>query len=169
MTQLLTIAQILQPQFMFHHDLPIVIDTGASNSISPIGSDFVGFIQKSDLSTLKQVNGTTPVAGQGNVQWNVEDFYGTRRSIITEAYFVPDAQIRLFSPQVYISTHPTAKLSLNSKGIDLTLKCGTVLHFPISKGNNLPFMLTQAVLDKRRNLIIQLVCNNWNRNILLGC
>ena len=76
----------------------------------------------------------------------------TRRSIITEAYFVPDAQIRLFSPQVYISTHPTSKQNFNSNGIDLTLKCGTVLHFPICKGNNLPFMLTQSVLDKRREL-----------------
>ena len=67
-----------------HTDLPIVIDTGASNSISPIGSDFMGDIRKPDLETLKQVNGTTPVAGQGDVQWNIEDFYGTRRSIITE-------------------------------------------------------------------------------------
>ena len=77
-------------------DLPIVIDTGASNSISPIGFDFMGEVKKSGLSTLKQVNGTTPVASQGGVQWNIEDFYGTRRSIITYAYFVPEAQIRLF-------------------------------------------------------------------------
>ena len=99
MTQPSTIARIFTIAIYVssrNTDLPIVIDTGASNSISPIGSDFIGEIKKSDLSTLKQVNGATPVAGQGDVQWNIENFYGTRRSIITEAYFVPDVQIRLF-------------------------------------------------------------------------
>ena len=37
-------------------EFPIVIDTGASNSISPNASDFVGMIQRSDLASLKQVN-----------------------------------------------------------------------------------------------------------------
>ena len=55
-------------------ELPIVIDTGASNSISPNASDFVGVIQKSDLASLKQVNGTTPVCGEGDVSWDITDF-----------------------------------------------------------------------------------------------
>ena len=74
-------------------DLPIVIDTGASNSISPKASDFVGMIEKSDLASLKQVNGTTPVCGEGKVCWKIEDFNGTRRSVTTEAYYVPSATI----------------------------------------------------------------------------
>jgi len=42
------------------------------------------------------------VCGKGEVFWDIEDFYGTCRSVITDAYFVPSATIRLFSPQVYI-------------------------------------------------------------------
>jgi hypothetical protein len=81
-------------------ELPIVIDTGASNSITPIPTDFVnGIIHKADLQSLTQVNGTTPVCGQGPVQWPIEDVVGTRRTITTDAYYVPDAGIRLFSPQ----------------------------------------------------------------------
>ena len=54
-------------------DLPILINIGASNSISPISSDFVGITNKSDLASLKQVNRITSVAGQRNVKWNIKD------------------------------------------------------------------------------------------------
>ena len=74
-------------------ELPIVIDTGASNSITPCPGDFIGEIKRSRLQSLKQVNGTTPVCGEGNVVWNIEDFYGTRRSVTTASYFVPSATI----------------------------------------------------------------------------
>jgi hypothetical protein len=76
-----------------------VTDTGASNSITPITSDFVhGIIHKADLQALSQVNGTTPVCGQGLVKWPIEDVDGNRRTITTDAYYVPGAGIRLFSP-----------------------------------------------------------------------
>ena len=88
-------------------ELPIVIDTGASNSITPTTTDFTGTIRRSSLQSLKQVNGTTPVCGEGEVLWDIEDLYGTRQSVITDAYFVPTATIRLFSSQVYIDTNST--------------------------------------------------------------
>jgi hypothetical protein len=59
-------------------ELPIVIDTGASGSITPIASDFVNGIHKADLQSLNQVNGKTPVCGQGLVKWPIEDVNGTR-------------------------------------------------------------------------------------------
>ena len=124
-------------------ELPIVIDTEASNSITPCPVDFIGEIQRSRLQSLKQVNGTTPVCGERNVLWDIADFYRTRRSVTTASYFVPSATIRLFSPQVYIETNDTAKMTLDRSGLQLTLNCGSVLHFSINLSNNLPFMLTQ--------------------------
>jgi hypothetical protein len=53
-------------------ELPIVIDTGASGSITPIASDFINGIHKADLQSLNQVNGKTPVCGQGLVEWPIE-------------------------------------------------------------------------------------------------
>ena len=67
-------------------NLPIVIDTG------------VGLINKSDLASLKQVNGTTPVSGQGNVKWDIEDFYGTRRLVMTEALSIVEFRRSLLCP-----------------------------------------------------------------------
>jgi hypothetical protein len=132
-------------------ELPIVIDTGASSSITPIATDFTTEIAKADLQELKQVNGTTAVCGQGTVLWPIEDVDGVRRSITTDAYYVPDAGIRLFSPQDYIRKNKTAKLVCNCDGICFTLKCGTVLRFPFNKSNNLPFMLTQESLRKQKD------------------
>jgi hypothetical protein len=57
-------------------ELPIVIDTGASSSITPIASDFTSEIGKADLQELKQVNGTTPVCGKGIAEWPIEDVEG---------------------------------------------------------------------------------------------
>ena len=48
-------------------DLPIVINTGASNSITPNPSDFLGEIKRSSFPSLKQVNGTTPVYRESDV------------------------------------------------------------------------------------------------------
>ena len=79
--------------------------------------------------------------------WNIEDFEGTRRCIRTKAYYVPEASVRLFSPQVYIGNDDTAKLVLDKNGTHFTLTDGTVLHFPVGKGNNLPFMLTEATIS----------------------
>jgi hypothetical protein len=133
-------------------ELPIVIDTGASNSITPIASDFVdGILNKADLQSLKQVNGTTPVCGQGEVNWDIEDVEGTRRRINTDAYYVPDAGIRLFSPQVYINANKNSSMQIDSDGILFTLQCGTILRFPFNQSNNLPFMLTETSLRSRKS------------------
>ena len=61
---------------------PVVIDTGTSGSITPLGSDFVdGIINKADLKELNQVNGSTDVCGQGMVSWEIEDINGVQRSM----------------------------------------------------------------------------------------
>ena len=48
---------------------PIIIDTGASDSLTPLSSDFKNnLIQSTDLKSLKQVNGSTQVCGAGMVE-----------------------------------------------------------------------------------------------------
>ena len=74
-------------------ELPIIIDTGASQSISPIPTDFDGPIVAPDVSSLNQVNGTAAIAGFGTVAWHVEDYEGTQRCIRTKACYVPEASV----------------------------------------------------------------------------
>ena len=77
----------------------------------------------------------TTISGEGKATWLIEDFNGVTWSLITTAYYVPGATIKLPSPQVYIEENLTkSSLFLDSKGITLTLTCGTILRFLFKKG-----------------------------------
>ena len=77
-------------------ELPIVIDTRALRD----------FIDEPGVPDTKSICGltdaTTEVLGLGKVNWDIEDVNGIRCPLVTAAYFVQDATIRLFLPQVYI-------------------------------------------------------------------
>jgi hypothetical protein len=70
-------------------ELPLVIDTGASCSITLIHSDFISTIQPSDVPVLNNITGTMAVVGQGTIEWNIQDANGIVKPIQTSAYYVP--------------------------------------------------------------------------------
>jgi len=131
---------------------PIVIDTGASCSVTPNIHDFITTPTSPDEISMEGLNGEkTAVVGEGTIQWDIEDIHGTRDHIETFAYYMPKANVRLFSPQVYVTEqadqqNPHCELRLNSKGTTLTLANGTELQFPFQQGSNLPIMLTHKAL-----------------------
>ena len=133
-------------------ELPIVIDTGASCSITPLLSDFTSSPTTADTKSLGSLtSASTTVTGQGPIEWKIEDMNGVCRPLPTTAYLVPEATVRLFSPQIYIKENPhTASLYLNATDITLTMACGTLLKFPIQEGSNLPIMLTRDALSQSR-------------------
>ena len=81
--------------------LPIVIDSGASCSLTPNKNDFIGDIRPATINELRGLSNTTKVLGVGTVEWTIRDVFGAVRTLKTEAYYVPEANIRLFSPQTY--------------------------------------------------------------------
>jgi hypothetical protein len=144
----------LQQLVIYHSDkpdeLPIVIDTGSSCSLTPIYSDFIGTIDPSDIPTLNNISGKTPVVGQGIIEWNIQGVRGIFKPIQTTAYYVPQATIRLFSPQAYIAANSTntSEMILKKNSLNQVLHCGTRLQFPINRQSNLPLMLTEAALNR---------------------
>jgi hypothetical protein len=84
-----------------HPEFPIVIDSGASVSVTPHIRDFRGPLQKCPTKSLDGLSSKTEVLGMVKVTWEVKDFYGVKMTITTMAYYVPTANIRLFSPKVY--------------------------------------------------------------------
>jgi hypothetical protein len=52
-------------------ELPIVIDTGASFSVTPTISDFCGPIKPADLLSLKGLKDSVTVCGMGPVKWEI--------------------------------------------------------------------------------------------------
>jgi hypothetical protein len=71
------------------HDIPIVIDSGASKSLSPFRSDFVSF--KHQSSTISGIGAQSEICGIGTVCWKVVDQHGLTDVIETQAYYVPPA------------------------------------------------------------------------------
>jgi len=55
-------------------DVPIVIDSGPSQSITPMTSDFIG---KSHMDEpIQGLSATTRIKGIGTIRWNIRDSRG---------------------------------------------------------------------------------------------
>jgi hypothetical protein len=78
------------------------------------------------------------------VIWEVQDFYGVKRVITTMAYYVPAANIRLFSPKVYFDEQNGGSYQMKKGITTLALGDGTPLTFPYQPGSKLPMMLTSS-------------------------
>jgi GAG-pre-integrase domain len=122
--------------------MPIVFDTGASCSISPLREDFIGDLEKPMYATVKGLKGEIKVVGQGIVEWSIFDMDGVVRRIRTKALYIPEGNIRLFSPQVYFQEHMKGHAKIGATGLSWTLSDSTILRFPYAGGSNLPIMLT---------------------------
>jgi hypothetical protein len=160
------------------NELPIVIDTGASMSLSPNRNDFMGDLKAPNVSELHGLSNTTKVVGVGTVKWTVRDLFGVTRVISTQAYYVPEASIRLFSPQTYFQENDAGQLLITARRSELTLSDGSVLEFPYNCGNNLPLMLpkvivpvglsfedTQVLMDGTQLRGLMSVADEMNQNI----
>ena len=135
-------------------ELPIVIDTGASVTLSPVASDFIGPIRPSKQTHLNGLSAKTVVAGVGTVSWTIRDALGTIRRIQTEAYFVPDASIRLFSPQKHFQESDSGHLYVDKSSVTFDIGDGTRLQFPYQDGSRLPMMLTDKHFEERESCVL---------------
>lgn len=89
--------------YMFSEsDNLLVFDTGASVSISNEPSDFVSWDQRVDVPSLQGITSAATVQGSGLVRWYLQDDQGNEHCIEIHAYFVPNAKVRLLSPQRYM-------------------------------------------------------------------
>ena len=114
-----------------------MIDSGASKSITPISSDFIGQISPMD-APIQGLSSTTKIKGIGSVKWSICDSRGTSTSIETVAYFIPEADIRIFSPQACFNDNKSGSIVMDKSGTTLTLSNQLSLYFEYHKGNNLP-------------------------------
>ena len=126
-------------------EVPIIIDTGASFSVTPMLSDFVSDIQPSPIGSLQSLDAPIQVHGKGTIEWEVQDKNGTVRTIRTNALYIPTASVRLFSPQCYFDEHDLAQLHCSKQLVVLTLHDGSTLEFPWTQPCNLPHMLTSKL------------------------
>jgi hypothetical protein len=125
-------------------DAPIVIDSGASLSISPHRGDFVGDIEQLN-STFQGITTVTKIAGVGTVRWTFKDVFKTIKIIETRSYYIPDIGVRLFLPQVYFQEQQAGSYLMTSKNTVLTKADCCVLTLVYQLGSNLPMVPPSAV------------------------
>jgi len=127
-------------------EFPIVLDTGASWTVTPHINDFVGPIKPSSFNELSSLDSSIQVHGIGMVEWRVEDMNGTVRVLRTKALYVPSAGVRLFSPQSFFIDNLDGSLVCTHDRCTLNIPNGSPLEFPWQPVSKLPLMLTESML-----------------------
>ena len=106
--------------YMFDQSSDIIVfDTGASVCISNDPKDFVTWDQHVDVPALQGITSRAPVQGSGTISWSLLDDNGVSHDITTKAYFVPDAKVRLFSPQRFLRDRTSGGLVLTPNSTTL--------------------------------------------------
>jgi Reverse transcriptase (RNA-dependent DNA polymerase) len=119
---------------------PIVIDTGATVSITPVKSDFVGELRTPNDEVIKGLTSTTKIAGYGRVRWMLKDCFGDQVIVETDALYIPEAEVRLFSPQTWFQEQRAGQLLVTWQAtyLDPPGTTNQRLTFPYFHANNLP-------------------------------
>ena len=136
-------TSLLSGAYISDHDssnTPIVFDTGASFSVTPIATDFVSKLETPHVSHMSGLSNSVKIKGVGWVEWPVRDVFGRIQIVRTRAYYVPVASIRLFSPQNYFQETKSGKGEFDHESLTFTTANGHRLQFPYHPGSNLPLM-----------------------------
>ena len=80
-------------EHMTKSEMPIVFDTGASLSVTPVRCDFIAEPEKTDVENMTGLSDSVLVKGVGWVEWTVRDVFRRIHRIRTRAYWVPTASI----------------------------------------------------------------------------
>ena len=136
--------------YMFDEDSDIIVfDTGASVSISNDSKDFVTWDSSPTVPTLQGITSTATVQGSGVVRWVVRDDNGKEHTIETKAYFVPNAKVRLLSPQRFLRTRDRGAMILTPGSTTFFFDKHSPLTFHSLNNNTVGLPL--ASLHRRRN------------------
>ncbi|CAJ1944839.1 unnamed protein product [Cylindrotheca closterium] len=122
--------------------------------LTPNLEDFVTKLIACGTTSLNGLSSKIPVLGVGEVKWKVRDLHGAIKSICVNAYYVPDAQIRLLSPQSYFQQHRSSHVCFDGKQVKMTLPDGESLFFLYQPSNNLHMMLPPNCLMEEAAHII---------------
>ena len=125
--------------------MPIVINTGASTSITPVIGDFIGPLEPTPAAEIKGLNSKTHIVGKGTVEWAICNYWNVVRVVQTTAYYVPDVDIHLFSPQAnFQENEDKGQCVIHGRTTTLELPDGLRLKFPYNNLCNLPFSMFEG-------------------------
>ena len=132
---------------------PLIMDTGASSSLTPFRSDFIDYVECN--IPVKDVTKVNTVIGIGTAIYKFIDENGEEVFIPTLAYHLPETDIRLFSPQSYHQTHGGfSKVTGFVYQMTLPGRKKRVIELPIDKCTNLPLNLSPFVTKEEQQRLV---------------
>jgi hypothetical protein len=115
----------------------VIIDSGASVCITPHQSDFVNY--KVSQMKIRDLLSSNSVAGEGIIRWSMQDEHSDLVNIELLGYHIPNADVRLLSPQVLLKT--IGGFSTQTvHGVKVSLDNGINLSAAFCPHSNLPII-----------------------------
>ena len=137
-------------------EIPLIFDTGASFSVSPCLEDFISQPEplNGQVGLTDFKDDRTVAQGIGWIEWPVRDAFGRSSILRTQAYYVPNATVRLICPFQYRKEHKERDEragTFESDG-DVNLiwhdEFGNALHFVLSEAQRIPVLnLSDTVVE----------------------
>ena len=103
---------------------PIILDSGASISITPDFLDLVGPVTSpGTITQLKGIAKGLPIKGQGEVTWAVHNQLGTLWLFKVPAFHVPNIKVRLLLTSMtssLLQTYPDETITIEPTQLTLS-------------------------------------------------
>jgi hypothetical protein len=123
----------------------VIIDSGALVCISPHKSDFITYGPSG--MKIKDLSSTNKVAGEGLIQWDLQDKNGHTVTIEAFGYHIPATKVCLLSPQVIIG-EKGGHATMTEEGIDMKLDNSIGIFGKYCQRSNLPLVPMAQVKQK---------------------
>ena len=120
-------------------NVPVVIDSGASTSVTPSFDDFVRKCARLDDHKVDGFTEEAIIEGVGEVEWTVYDHHGNKGVIRTHCYCQRQRSDSLVPKPIHAII---IAMVLTKDYCLMDLKCGTKLKFIYDKYNDLPMVPT---------------------------
>eukprot|EP00804_Cyclotella_cryptica_P008162 CCRYP_004639-RA/>CCRYP_004639-RA protein AED:0.41 eAED:0.32 QI:0/0/0/0.66/1/1/3/0/424 len=120
---------------------PLIVDTGASCCITTCKDDFISYAPSA--AKIRDLSGINTVAGEGLLCWHVLDYQGREHAIELKGYHIPNALVRLLSPQAMFPSLGGHGHSSSCNGYT----CGTIYVDHCSTFIYIHHQLTTAASD----------------------
>ena len=138
------------------HLYPVIWDSGASISISPVQSDFVGPLTPAPVGIrLQGIAKGLSIKSVGHVAWSFVDNKGMLRTLKVPAYRVPGATARLLSTTSLLQQYPEESItqladriilsgSKSVSGIEILTDPKSNLHMGLAYDSTAPDTIASA-------------------------
>jgi hypothetical protein len=134
----------LERQHALTNVISLILDTGATISVTNCTADFVTPIRPVQHTTLQGIAAGLSIKGLGTAKYSIRDDSGAQQDlVIPDVLYVPDCPSRLLCPrQLLTSTQdPSATMKITGHGVTISFRTSTIT-VPYHQRTLLPVLTT---------------------------